>query len=60
VDFDQPEDEEHYEKPSFNTLCRREHNMTEGDLLTQTQEFQDLEGIAEQSEQVEQIELGEA
>lgn len=57
VDLGQPEDEEQFEKPSFNTLCRREHNLTEGDVLTQTQE---LEGIAEQNEQVEQTELGEA
>jgi len=55
ADLDQPEDEEQYEKPSFNTMCRREHNITEGDVMTQ-----DLEGIPEQSEQVEQVELGEA
>jgi len=54
ADLDQPEDEEQYEKPSFNTMCRREHNITEGDVMTQ-----DLEGIPEQSEQVEQVELGE-
>ena len=55
VDTDQPEDEEQYEKPSFNTLCRREHNMPEGDAMTQN-----MEGRTEQNEQVEQVELGEA